>query len=86
MREGRSRGASEGGTERGAGAQTQTVRREWRDKVLLYGTGAYTQYPGITHNGKEQGKTCTYEQLTHLAVQQKLTQYCKSTIFQKNNV
>ena len=27
---------------------------EWKNnKVLLYSTGNYIQYPGITHNGKE---------------------------------
>ena len=26
---------------------------EWINKVLLYSTGNYTQYPGINHNGKE---------------------------------
>ena len=32
---------------------------EWIDnKVLLYSTGNYIQYPGINHNGKEHEKEC----------------------------
>ena len=32
---------------------------EWIDnKVLLYSTGNYIQYPGINHNGKESKKEC----------------------------
>ena len=30
------------------------------NKVLLYSTGSYTQYPMINHNGKEYEKECTY--------------------------
>ena len=34
---------------------------EWiSNKVLLYSTGNYTQYPVINHNGKEYKKECTY--------------------------
>ena len=33
---------------------------EWIDnKVLLYSTGNYIQYPWINHNGKEYEKECT---------------------------
>ena len=30
------------------------------DKVLLYSTGNYSQYPVINHNGKEYEKECVY--------------------------
>ena len=34
---------------------------EWIDnKVLLYSTGKYIQYPVIKHNGKEYEKECKY--------------------------
>ena len=29
---------------------------KWINKVLLYSTGNYIQYPGINHNGKEYKK------------------------------
>ena len=35
--------------------------REWiNNKVLLYSTGNYSQYPVIKHNGKEYEKDCIY--------------------------
>ena len=33
---------------------------EWINKVLLYGTGNYIQYPVINCNGKEYKKECIY--------------------------
>ena len=30
------------------------------NKVLLYSTGKYIQYPGINHTGKEYEKECIY--------------------------
>ena len=34
---------------------------EWiNNKVLLYSTGNYIQYPVINHNGKEYEKECIY--------------------------
>ena len=52
---------------------------EWiNNKILLYSTGNYIQYPMINHNGKE------YEKLNHSPVQQKLMQHCKSTVLQSN--
>ena len=34
---------------------------EWiNNKVLLYSTENYMQYPGINHNGKEYKKACIY--------------------------
>ena len=34
---------------------------EWiNNKVLLYSTGNYIQYPVINHNGKEYDKECVY--------------------------
>ena len=33
---------------------------EWiNNKVLLYSTGNYSQYPVVNHNGKEDEKECT---------------------------
>ena len=46
------------------------------NKVLLYSTGNYIQYPVINYNGKEYEKECIYVYLSHFAVQQKLTQHC----------
>ena len=38
---------------------------EWIDnKVLLYSTGNYIQYPGINHNGKEYEKEYEKESIT----------------------
>ena len=48
------------------------------NKDLLYSTGNYTQYLVITYNGKESEKKI----LNHFAVHLKLTQHCKSTLFQ----
>ena len=58
---------------------------EWiNNKVLLYSTGNYIQYPEIkNHNGKDYKKNVyIYVYLNHFAAQQKLTQHCKSTIRQ----
>ena len=33
---------------------------EWINKILLYSTGHYIQYPVINHNGKEYEKESTY--------------------------
>ena len=52
------------------------------NKVLLYSTGNYMQYPVINHNGKEYEKEYIYMYLNHFAVQQKSTEHCKSTILQ----
>ena len=64
------------------------------NKVLLYSTGNYIQYPVIYHNRKEYEKeyvcVCVYIYiyiyiyiyLKHFVIQQKLTQLCKSTILQ----
>ena len=54
------------------------------NKVLLYSTGNYIQYPEIKYNGKEYKKmyivyTYICVKLNHFLVQQKLTQYCKAT-------
>ena len=51
---------------------------EWiNNKVLLYSTGNYIQYPEINHNGKDYKKEYIY---IFSAMQNKLTQHCKSTI------
>ena len=58
---------------------------EWTNSnILLYSTGKYIQYPVINHNKKEYKEEYIYiyVQLNHFAVQQKLTQHCKSTILQ----
>ena len=34
------------------------------NKVLLYSTGNYIQYPAINHNGKEYEKECIYTCIT----------------------
>ena len=58
------------------------------NKVLLYSTRNYIQYPVINHNGKEYEKeyiyiySVVYISLNHVAVQKKLTQHYKSTILQ----
>ena len=51
---------------------------------LLYSTGNSTQYLVIIYIGKEseKGWIYVYAQLNHFAVHLKLTQHCKSTIFQ----
>ena len=70
---------------------------EWIDnKVLLYGTGNYIQYPEINHHGKKYkeriyiyihtNKGCIYiyihSYIYESAVQQKLTQHGNSVILQ----
>ena len=49
--------------------------------TALYSTENYIQYPMINRNGKNMKKRI-YIYLNHFAVQQKLTQCCKSTILQ----
>ena len=58
---------------------------EWIcNEVLLYSTGNCIQSLGTEHDGREYEKknvcvhACVW--LGHNAIQQKLTQYCKSTI------
>ena len=42
-------------------SRCKLVYIEWiNNKVLLYSTGDYTQYPMINHNGKEYKKECIY--------------------------
>ena len=58
---------------------------EWMvNQDLLYSTGNSTQYSLITHMGRESEKEwiCAYTKLNHFALQQKLSQHCKSTTFQ----
>ena len=52
------------------------------NKDLLHSTGISSQYSVMTYMGKESKKEwiCVYVYLIHFAVQQKLTQHCKSTI------
>ena len=59
--------------------------REWaNNKVLLYSKGSYNQHSMISHNGKEYfKKECIHICITESpCYKQKLTQRCKSTIFQ----
>ena len=66
-------------------SRCKLVYLEWiNNNVLLYRTGNYIQYPVINHNGKEYIHThiYIYIKLIHFAVEQKLTQHCKSTVLQ----
>ena len=49
------------------------------NKDLLYSTGNSTQYSVMTYMGKESKKEWIYVKLIHCAIQQNLTQHCKST-------
>ena len=43
----------------GSGVWGKPLYIEWiSNKVLLYSTGNYIQYPVINHNGKEYAKEC----------------------------
>ena len=54
---------------------------EWiNNKVLLYSTGSYIQYPVINHNGKECEKEKKYIYVTESLCC--TTQQCKSIILQ----
>ena len=52
------------------------------NKAVLCSTGIYIQKTVINHNGKEYVKECIYVYLDPFAVQQKLTQHCKSRLLQ----
>ena len=54
-------GGGRGGMEWEFGvSKCKLLHIEWiKNKVLLYSTGNYIQYPGINHNGKEY-KECVY--------------------------
>ena len=42
-------------------SRCKLLYREWiNNKVLLYSTGNYSQYPVINHNGEEYEKECIY--------------------------
>ena len=73
--------AQEFGVSRG-----KLLHLEWiSNKVLLYSTGTYTQSLGIEHDGRQYEKknVDVYVWLGHYAVQEKLTQHCKSTLIKK---
>ena len=55
-----------GGMEREVGVSgCKLVYMEWiNNKVLLYSTGNYIQYPMTTHNGKEYKKKNVYIRIT----------------------
>ena len=61
--------------------QTITFRID-KQQGPMYSTGNYIQYPVINHNGKEYKKKNAYTCMSHFAVQQRLAQYCKSTMLQ----
>ena len=68
--------------------QTITCRMDEQQGSI---TGNYIRYPVINHNGKEYGKgiythTHTHTQLNYSAVEQKLTQCCKSTLLQLKQI
>ena len=93
----RERGGEEGCLKFGV-SKCKLLYTEWIDKkVLLYSPGNYIWYPVINDNGKEYEKMhiyihihthivcmCVYVciKLNHLAIQEKLTQYCKSRVLQ----
>ena len=65
-----------GGVDREVGvSRCNLLCTGWKNnKILLYNTENYIQYPMINHNGKEYlKKECIYVQLNHFAVCQKLT-------------
>ena len=64
-------------------SRRKPLHAEWtNDKVLLYSTANYIQSPGINCDRKEHLKEsvyiCVCVELSHLAVEQKLAQRCKS--------
>ena len=65
-------------------SQRQTINIGWiNNKVLLYSTGNYIQYPVTNYNGKEYEKEYIYICTTEtFAIQKKSTQHCKLTILQ----
>ena len=63
-------GGGKGGMdwEFGAG-RCKLLHLEWiNNKVLMYSTGNYIQYPVINHNGKEYRKEYMYVYNSHFAV------------------
>ena len=50
----------QGGMDRDLGlSRCKLLYMEWiNSKILVYSTGNYTQYPVISHNGKEYEKEC----------------------------
>ena len=55
------------------------------NKVLSYSAGNYIQYLMMNHNGKEYEQEYIYKIYMYnqnTAKQKKLTQHCKSTIYQ----
>ena len=54
-------GGGEGWTGKLGSVVANYLYIEWiNNKVLLYSTGNYIQYPEIYHNGKEYKKECVY--------------------------
>ena len=60
---------------------------EWiNNEFLLYSIVNYVQFLGMERDGRQYEKknvyTHTHTHMAHYAVQQRLTQHCKSTILQ----
>ena len=51
-------------------AEANCYRGRINNKVLLYSTGNYIQYPVIKHNRKEYEKESLYMDKNHFALQQ----------------
>ena len=60
------------------------IYRKDKNKVLLYSTGNYIQYPVINHNRKENKKRYIHIKLNHRDVQQELIKHCRLAIIFKN--
>ena len=77
----------EGGMDWETGIDIHTLLciKQTTDENLLYITGNSTQCSVVTRMGRKSKKEgiFLYVQLSHFAVQQKLTQHCKAAIFQK---
>ena len=81
-------------------SRCKLLHSEWIDnKILLHSTWIYNQSPGLDHDRKGYKKiTCVHIHiyiythiyiyvcvwLSHVAIQQKLTWHCKSTIIKKS--
>ena len=58
----------------------ESTYTQYYNKDLLYSRKNSTQYSVMTYMGIESKKEWIYVQLIHFAIQQKVTQHCKSTI------
>ena len=84
---GKAAGGGDGGVmnwEIGIDIYTLLCIKQVTSKNPLYSTGNSTQYSVMTYMGKESKKEWiyVYVELIHFAVQQKVTQHCKSSMLQ----